>query len=91
MRNYEITAVYRTNAVEETKNIFKGILSKYSVNINAEEDWGSKRLWHHVDGEENGFYNFFKVSAEPAVIEKIENEAKLNQNILKAMVIRQNG
>jgi small subunit ribosomal protein S6 len=91
MRNYEITAVYRTNAVEESKNSFKEILSKHSVNVQAEEDWGNKRLWHHVDGEENGYYNHFKCTAEPTAIVKIENEAKLNLNILKAMVIRKNG
>lgn len=91
MRNYEITAVYRTNAVEETKSAFKEALAKYSVTVNSEEDWGNKRLWHPVDGQENGYFNFFKCQAEPTAIEKIENEAKINQNILKAMVIRVNG
>ncbi|MCG9876769.1 MAG: 30S ribosomal protein S6 [Leptospiraceae bacterium] len=91
MRNYEITAVYRTNAVEETRNSFKDILSKNGVAVQSEEDWGNKRLWHHVDGEENGFYHHFKCNAEPSSIAKIENDAKLNLNILKAMVIRQNG
>lgn len=91
MRQYEITAVYRSNAVEETKNAFKETLAKHSVSITSEEDWGTKKLWHHVDGQENGFFNFFKCQAEPSVIEKIENEAKINQNILKAMVIRVDG
>ncbi|WCL48313.1 30S ribosomal protein S6 [Leptospira sp. GIMC2001] len=91
MRNYEITTVYRTNAVEETKNSFKEILAKYSVNITTEEEWGNKKLWHPVDGQDHGYYTLFKCTAEPASIEKIENEAKLNQNILKSLVIRQNG
>lgn len=91
MRKYEITAVYSPNAVEETKNGFKETLAKHSVTVTNEEDWGIKKLWHPVDGKENGHYNFFQCEAEPNVIEKIESEAKINQNILKAMVVRVNG
>lgn len=91
MRNYEITTVYRTNAVEEANNSFKESLAKHSVTIVSEEDWGNKRLWHPVDGQENGHFNFFKCTAAPSTIEKIEKDARINQNILKTMVIKING
>lgn len=91
MRNYEITTVYRTTAIEEAKNSFKEALAKHSVQIIQEEDWGTKKLWHPVDGQEYGYFHYIKCNAEPATIAKIENEAKINQDILKHMVVRIDG
>ena len=90
MRAYEITNVILDNPhslTEETKSEIKNILQKYSVEIESEEDWGQKKLWHKIRGNETGFYHYMKCKAEPNVISDLENEFKLNQNILRSLTI----
>jgi small subunit ribosomal protein S6 len=90
MRAYEITSILldKGGNVEETKTSIKEILSKYSVEITSEEDWGQKKLWHNIGGNETGFFTYIKCNANPSSIVKLENEFKLNQNILKSLIIR---
>lgn len=90
MRTYEITTLLREgqNLVEETKATIKEILTKNSVEITLEEDWGQKKLWHEKDSSEYAFFTFIKCNAEPSTIKKIEHEFKLNQNILQSLIVR---
>ncbi len=91
MRKYEITTVYRPNVVEDSKISFRETLSKYSVKVHSEDEWGIKKLWHPVDGCDTGFFHFFQCEAEPSVVPMIEKEVRINQNILKSMVVRVDG
>ena len=91
MRTYEITSILAEGSqsiLDETKQTIKDILKKNSVDISAEEDWGSKKLWYSIRGHENGHFTFLKCSADPKVITTIEHEFMLNQNILKTSIIK---
>jgi small subunit ribosomal protein S6 len=91
MRAYEITNVILDNPhsiTEETKSDIKNILQKFSVEIDSEEDWGQKKLWHKIRGNETGFYHFLKCKADPKIIAELENQFKLNQNILRSLIIQ---
>jgi small subunit ribosomal protein S6 len=72
---------------EETKNTVKDILKKYSVEITGEEDWGQKKLWHKINGYESGAFYHLRCKAEPKIIANLENEFKLNQNILRSLIV----
>ncbi len=91
MRAYEITSILAEGSqsiIDETKKAIQDILAKYSAEITSEEDWGIKKLWYAIAGHESGFYTHIKCKAEAKSIEKIEREFLLNQNILKALVIK---
>jgi len=89
MRNYEITAIIKENAVEETKNTIKEIFAKNSVDVTAEEDWGSKTVWQPINHIPTGFFAHYKCSVkDTSVIASLENEFKLNQNIMRSMISR---
>lgn len=89
-RAYEITSIIveGSQTIDETKKSIQDILKKNSAEITSEEDWGSKKLWYGIRGHENGFYSHIKCQTTPDTIAKIEHEFKLNQNILKSLVIR---
>ncbi len=91
MRTYEITNIIREGVVEETKSAIKEILSKHSITIQNEEDWGSKKLWHPAGQSEHGHFTMLKCQGNPGEISKIEHEFKLNTNILRSLVVRANG
>ncbi len=91
MLNYEITAILKEesqNLLDETKAAIKETLNRYSVEIVSEEDWGQKKLWHRINGQEMGFFTNIKCKAAPTSIAKIEHDFKINQNILRAMVCK---
>jgi len=89
MRNYEVTTVFREGKSEETKKAVKEILEKHSAKITSEEDWGTKRLFHPVKHNESGFFSYIKCTIEdPSRISAIENDFRLNQEILKSMIIK---
>lgn len=89
MRNYEITAIIKDGSVEETKNTIKEILAKNSINLTAEEDWGVKTVWHPIGKEINGHFAHYKCSVDrPISLIPVENDFKLNQNILRSMIVR---
>jgi small subunit ribosomal protein S6 len=90
MRAYEITNIlldHPQTVTEETKNTVKDILKKYSVEITGEEDWGQKKLWHKINGYESGAFYHLRCKAEPKIIANLENEFKLNQNILRSLIV----
>jgi len=90
MRAYEITNIlldHPQTVTEDTKNTVKDILKKYSVEITGEEDWGQKKLWHKINGHESGAFYHLRCNAEPKVIANLENEFKLNQNILRSLIV----
>jgi small subunit ribosomal protein S6 len=91
MRAYEITNILinEGSLVEETKKQIKEILSKFSAEITAEEDWGQKTLWHRIRGYETGFFTFLKCKAKPETIKEIEREFHLNQNILRSLIVKE--
>lgn len=91
MRNYEITAILKEESqalIDETKAAIKETLNRYSAELVSEEDWGQKRLWHKINGQEVGFYTHIKCKANPTSITQIEHDFKINQNILRTMVCR---
>lgn len=91
MRDYELTAILKEGSqslIDETKNAIKTILSKYSAEITSEEDWGQKKIWHPINGQEHGFFTHLKCKMEASSIVNIEGEFKINQNILRTMIVR---
>ena len=91
MRNYEITQIYRESSLESVKKEAAEILAKHSVTVSSQEDWGSKTLWHPLNGEMKGHYTLIQCKTEPSIISKLEHEFHLNQNILKTLIVRKDG
>ena len=89
MRNYEVTTVLREGKSEETKKTVKEILEKHNAKISSEEDWGTKKLFHPVKHNETGFFSYLKCTIEdPSTISAIEKDFRINQDILKSMIIK---
>jgi small subunit ribosomal protein S6 len=90
MRSYELIAILKESqaVIEETKTAIKDIMSKYSAEVSSEEDMGSKKLHHRIGQAEHGYFFYLKFNVAPDVVAKIEHEFKINQNILRALIVR---
>lgn len=87
MRTYELTAILRPEKVDEGKQIFADILTKNSVQIKSDEDWGHRRLAYAIDECSEGFYLFKIVEAAPESIDNVLREFKLNTVFLRSMFV----
>ncbi len=91
VNNYEIALIFKDNetaAAEGLKNV-KEILQNFNIEITGEDVWGSRKLAYPIEKEKNGYYVFLKVKGDSLNIKKIERDLKLNNNILRFMVIKE--
>jgi small subunit ribosomal protein S6 len=65
-----------------------GILEKHSAEILASRPWDERRLSYPVNGHKKGLYylTYFKIEGRKLV--DIEQDVKLNETILRSMVLR---
>lgn len=89
MKKYELPLVLRTGGdIEPVKENIKAILQKYGAQIEAEDVWGTRRLAYEIDNEREGYYLILILEATPQAIEKITNEFRLNNDILRYLFIK---
>ena len=49
--------------------------------------WGKKRLAYTIKKQRYGFYTLFRFSADPKIPEKLTRHFRLNESIIKGMVV----
>ena len=87
---YEMVQILKgTFTKEEYKNIFnliKDYLSRYE--IKEIEELGKKRLAYEVRKNKEGYYIIFIIKANKDDILEIERYCRINEDILKFIVVR---
>lgn len=93
MRKYEIMYIIRPNIEDEAKKAlterFSGILSDNGAEISEAKDWGKRRLAYEINDFRDGYYQLVKVNAEPAAVEEFSRLAKISEDIIRHIVIRE--
>ena len=91
MNNYEGIFVIDPELNEEDQgkiqdSIKEGITKQSGV-VESVENWGKKKLAYKVSKRRDGVYYFVKFKAEPVAISKMNKGYKLNESILKTLII----
>ena len=50
--------------------------------------WGRRRIAYEMAGRTEGYYTLLRFQAEPSVIEGLDRACRLNESILRHMVLR---
>ncbi|HOK03503.1 MAG TPA: 30S ribosomal protein S6 [Spirochaetota bacterium] len=87
MKNYELTVIVRNRDVENRKQEVKDILAKHGVIITKEDHWGQRRLAYEIDREKEAYYMYMLLQAQPEAIDKINQEFRINANILRYLFV----
>ena len=91
MNKYEAVIILRANAAEEETVAF-GEKMKELINANGEltnvEEWGKKTLAYEIKKQTEGYYILFTFEAKPEFISELERVLRLDEIVLKDMVIR---
>ena len=91
MRTYETVTIVKPQLsdgeVAEIINSLKEFITKAGGEIVSEEKLGRRRFSHEITHVRDGFYVYLKFRLEPAFIKTWDEMSKLNDNILRSMVM----
>lgn len=91
MNKYESVIILSTNAIEEATVAFgekmKNLISENGELTNVEE-WGRKTLAYEIKKQKEGIYILFTFEAKPDFISEFERILRLDEIVLKHIVIR---
>jgi len=96
MREYEIVYIFRSSftpeEIEAKLNRYHAILTRDARGeVTAVEQWGKRQLAYPIRGQTNGYYVVAQFSVDPAVIAELERALKLDEDILRYLVVLSEG
>ncbi len=96
MRDYEVVYIFNSELEDEEvesrlDSYHERLTDDGSGDITAVEDWGKRRLAYPIENQENGRYVVAQFSVEPDVLEEFERALKLDGDLLRHLVVLQEG
>ena len=93
MRTYEAMCVLRVeeDAFQRGKEAVRGELTKLGGTIVKEEDMGQRTLAYPINDVYQGHYFYFVVQMDPEQARLVEHAVRLFDDLLRFMMVRQEG
>lgn len=73
--------------LEETKNKISDLISSNGEIVSV-DDWGMKKLAYEIKKEDEGHYFMFTFNSNPEFISEFERVLRIDDSVLKHMVIK---
>ncbi len=93
MNKYELAVIFKANLDEET---FKSelekvqtLITRFGGTVDKVDEWGKRRLAYEIDKVTEGVYEFYTITAEPTAPAEIETRLRINENVLRYLITRQ--
>ena len=92
MYDYELALIIRPEVEEEGQQALierlSEILTSDGGQVTDVESWGRRRLAYPIRKTQEGFYYFVQGQFSASVLPELERTIKLNEDILRHMVVR---
>jgi len=87
-KSYELTVIFPLTLKEKEKarEELKKEIEKVAK-IEKETDWGEKKLAYPIKKNERGHFYFYELKASLEKIKTLEEWLKLNENILRYLIV----
>ncbi|MGD6819018.1 30S ribosomal protein S6 [Metabacillus sp. 84] len=93
MTNYEIMYIVRPNIEEDAKKAlverFSGILSDNGAELKETKEWGKRRLAYEINDFRDGYYQIVKVASNAEAVQEFDRLAKISEDIIRHIVIKE--
>jgi len=90
-RAYEIAVVIDPQLsdpeIERFLHTLRQLLAKQDVTIEEEDLWGRRPTAYELQGHQEGYYAFFKVSMPTDKVAAVEQSLKLNESVIRHLVV----
>lgn len=91
LRTYETLFIVQPNATdEEVQAVTQGVenlVTQDGGNVMVSDIWGKRRLAYEVKRFNEGIYVLIRFEASPRLIDTLENQFKLNDDIIRYLVV----
>ena len=90
MNNYEAIVIFYHDVEEEVRKAAVERLTEIISNDGNVEDideWGDRKFAYLIDDRTIGFYYLIKFKATPSAIKEFDRVAKIQESIIRHMVI----
>jgi small subunit ribosomal protein S6 len=93
MRTYEAVCVFRPEdeAFNSARDAARSELQNQGATITKEEDMGRRTLAYPIKKMNQGHYYLFVVELEPDSVQQTEESLKLKVDMLRFLLVRQEG
>lgn len=92
MRLYDIVVLVTPELSEDdTQKVaadFRKILTDGGAEIVKDEPWGRRRLAFPIARKREAYYQYFQVSAEPAIVAEVERRMRLSDQVIRHLAVR---
>lgn len=90
MKKYELMAIYPLEDEKSKKSAedLKSTLSKFGAEIEEEKSIGDRDLTYEIKKQKKGRFVLYILKLNPAKIVEIQNEFKINANLLKYQFVK---
>nr|WP_295972417.1 30S ribosomal protein S6 [uncultured Bacillus sp.] len=92
MKKYELMYIIRPNIEDEAKKAlierFNNVLTDNGAELMDSKEWGKRRLAYEINDFRDGYYQLMHVSAEPVAVEEFSRLAKINEDIIRHIVVK---
>lgn len=95
MRTYELMLIARPTlddkALTETIEAVSELFTTRGGEVQKVSKWGRRKLAYAIDDLLEGIYVLFNLSLDPAALKDVEFNLKLNESVLRYMVVKADG
>ena len=88
MNKYALTLILKIDLEEKARKELLDSVTKKFGKLEKEESWGVKDLAYPIKHQKKGFYVHYFFEAEPSSILAIDKDLKLNENIIRYLLVR---
>ncbi|MBE4907901.1 30S ribosomal protein S6 [Cytobacillus suaedae] len=93
MRKYEVMYIIRPNIEDEAKKAlverFNGVLTDNGAEIANVKEWGKRRLAYEINDFRDGYYMILSVMSNSEAVKEFDRLAKISEDIIRHIVIRE--
>ncbi len=92
MVKYEGVFILKPNMEEEENKSqierIKSIIEDNGGKIDNLDEWGQRRLAYEIKKNKEGYYTIINFQAETDLIKELDRTSKINENIIRHMIVR---
>ena len=92
MNNYESVFILKSaldkEAEEKLVDDIKQVVTKNKGSIAQMQSWGKRKLAYPIKKQTEGIYYLLEFQLEAARMAKVENTYKLNDSIIRTLIVR---
>jgi len=92
MREYEMTFIitpdFEQEQIDSTVEEMRRLIASLGGEVTKVDPWGRRRLAYPIQKKREGFYVVMQMQLPPEAIKELERSIKLNEAILRHLIVR---